>query len=221
MPAAVFALFARAALVTLLHAHNLVLPQASCSAGEACLVCRERLPQRTYIIGGSKNSSTTSALLFCNIYVRTAIILSQRLFQAQLSRDMRTVPFSSNGFAKLERKRGITQEFGQEAANSKAGHASPRTGIGAAAGRDSRLYVNDCNGIPSDKIIGFEDAEVGDGNSGDNGHRDNGGGQEEEEGGLLSALRVVLGTPESAWFFAAILPSGISGGVSDTFFFNR
>lgn len=45
------------------------------------------------------------------------------------------------------------------------------------------------------------------------------GEREEEQHGVVSALRTIFGTPQNACIFAALALSGISKGVIDTFLF--
>lgn len=45
--------------------------------------------------------------------------------------------------------------------------------------------------------------------------------QRAEEGGVFSAVRIILGTTQSVTFFSAVVLSGMSAGVIDTFLFIR
>lgn len=96
----------------------------------------------------------------------------------------------------------------------------------AAAAADSHLdrYDDDDD---DDKEAQTNDGdallESGPGNKSTGGEVDGAGGAERarDKAGVLMAIRIMLGTDESASFFMAVVLSGMGSGVIDTFLFIR
>lgn len=127
---------------------------------------------------------------------------------------------NSNQLATPEEIRREASETGQGEGGLKGGYAYPDAADAAATAREGHLDVGDGCITSPDQKKKCDNKDIGMGNNNNTSAHDDGL-PEGKEGGVLSALRVLLETPESASFFAATLLSGIAAGVIDTFLFIR
>eukprot|EP00903_Cladosiphon_okamuranus_P010272 g9726.t1 len=112
------------------------------------------------------------------------------------------------------------QEHEGESSSPRAMVSSTTTATASAAAADDRLgrYDDEAQTNDSDALL---ESRPGDNSMVGGGKRAQGAEGARDNAGVAMAIRIMLGTDESASFFMAVVLSGIGRGVIDTFLFIR
>eukprot|EP00903_Cladosiphon_okamuranus_P013285 g12384.t2 len=121
------------------------------------------------------------------------------------------------------RVRGGHQEHEEESSSPRATISNTTTSTAAAAADDhlDRYNDEDDNEAQVNDSDALLESRPGDNNTVGDGKREQGAEGARENAGVAMAIRIMLGTDESASFFMAVVLSGIGSGVIDTFLFIR